>query len=403
MKGLLKYAKFDRTLPIIKPGDDVFLAPAMYTGNADWRDSPLGVIPGPVFLFSAINMVKSGQFLKVQEIPHLPAMLCVMLFQYLLFHWRKSRSLIFSTVVAPLIFILGSALSFAYLSLSILWVPTVSFWFANGLFLSKVLFDARAKEDQVEEAEKDFIHQIQHNFLPKEINIPGMDIATYYQPAEYAGGDIYGIECSPNKKIVYLGMLDVTGHGLASAMMTGVIAGVFQVACNVAEERFQKPEDLLLGVAHDLNKVILRTGKGIKRSATAVIVAISLEENKGYYLNAGHCPIIRTEGGKLKNMLLPGSILGYSETPQFKVKEFSFMPGDQLVLYTDGLVENTNAKLELLSFKKWRALVAAMPSRQLLDILVTMAQDFFGEHPPEDDIAMLVARHTPEKNDAETP
>ncbi|WP_245873299.1 PP2C family protein-serine/threonine phosphatase [Streptomyces phaeoluteigriseus] len=106
--------------------------------------------------------------------------------------------------------------------------------------------------------------------------------------------------------------------------------------------------------------------------------------------NAGHLPPARVRPGHPPELLdLPtGAPLGVGGVA-FSSTDVDFAPGDQLVLYTDGLVETRKHSLD----ERLDALLAllddpARPLEELCDVLLRALH-----HPDNhDDVALLVAR-----------
>ena len=145
-------------------------------------------------------------------------------------------------------------------------------------------------------------------------------------------------------------------------------------------------------MALDLNKVVLKTGSKVRRTATGAFLVLDLTNAKGYYLNAGHNSILFRDEKRLRNLLIGGSTLGYSLQPKYKIKTIDLEAGNQLMLYTDGLIENTNPKQKALNFKAWSQKITNHNSSQLLNEMMQEANLFFDHYPAEDDIAVILIR-----------
>ena len=111
--------------------------------------------------------------------------------------------------------------------------------------------------------------------------------------------------------------------------------------------------------------------------------------------NAGHMPPVRVRPGRPPELLdLPtGAPLGVGGVP-FATTDVDFAPGDQLVLYTDGLVETRTHSLDdrleaLLRFSTSRAAAGGDLRPPAVRAL---------RHPDDhDDVALLVARALPRR------
>ncbi len=63
LKGVFALARQGKPVPIIKPGDTVVVLPALYTGNTDFKRTPLGDMEGGFFHVANMNSVLTGKWL----------------------------------------------------------------------------------------------------------------------------------------------------------------------------------------------------------------------------------------------------------------------------------------------------------------------------------------------------
>ena len=66
---------------------------------------------------------------------------------------------------------------------------------------------------------------VQKNLLLPCRNIPNIESRDFYKAAEHAGGDWFGHFYNEKYRTLYILIGDVTGHGLANALITGAAAG----------------------------------------------------------------------------------------------------------------------------------------------------------------------------------
>ncbi|MEY3903708.1 MAG: hypothetical protein RL189_3014, partial [Pseudomonadota bacterium] len=82
-----------------------------------------------------------------------------------------------------------------------------------------------ARERAVLDAEMSAAVAVQSTLLPPSMKSVGYELATYYRVAERVGGDWFWHSCDERTGVVYVYIGDVTGHGVPSALLTGVICG----------------------------------------------------------------------------------------------------------------------------------------------------------------------------------
>ncbi|WP_141732664.1 SpoIIE family protein phosphatase [Oligoflexus tunisiensis] len=246
-------------------------------------------------------------------------------------------------------------------------------------------------EDEIKKAKI-----IQETLLPDSTLPPAIKLESIFVPAAETSGDWFGYHYDEPDDIfnVYVG--DVTGHGLSSALLTGVVYG----AIYSTEQLFHDQEKLfasytqsqrLMLLASAANSMILKADARL--SMTMFFISIEISTGKTCFLNAGHrLPFLyQAKQGQLSRIKGGGDILGFSPDPRFDVYEFDMQPGDTIVLYTDGLLENKDRKGQVIKEKVVRQMIVDRKGdiHQLkTDCLELMKQSWEGTE-VEDDVAML--------------
>ena len=186
---------------------------------------------------------------------------------------------------------------------------------------------------------------------------------------------------------------DVTGHGApAVAMMAQVQAVIAHLT------RIDTPASEVLQHASTL----LATAGSY---ATALMVEIDVVHHTLRYVNAGHpYPLVRRATGAVER-LTEGRrpLLGVDSTVCSEGLT-RFEPGDQLLLYTDGLIERREQSIDH-HIDRLAALFAldtsSLPVASALDLMVTAARASTPESgaPIDDDLAAVLIRQLPQKPD----
>ena len=209
--------------------------------------------------------------------------------------------------------------------------------------------------------------EVQQVLVPEKLPaIEGFAVTSAYQPYSEVGGDFFQIIPSPDgSTMVALG--DVSGHGLKAGMSVAMIVGVLR-----AEAKRTSPAEILGA----LNRCMVgRMGGGF---ATGIVFRVD-GDGTITFANAGHLPPFLNGQEYTLDASLPLGLIDYSDYTEMKLQ---MQPGDQLSVYTDGVLEATNAAGELFGFERMKALFAARPTAEEA---VRAAIDF-GQ---EDDITVL--------------
>ncbi|MEV8532467.1 SpoIIE family protein phosphatase [Streptomyces sp. NPDC051211] len=213
---------------------------------------------------------------------------------------------------------------------------------------------------------------------------PGLEIASRYRPAHGSsevGGDWYDvIPLAGDKTALVVG--DVMGSGIDAAATMGRLR---TATCAFADLDLD-PDQVL----RHLDKIT----SGLEHYiATCLYAVYDPGRGRCRIANAGHLPpvLLRAGGGAELVDLPTGAPLGVGGIP-FETTVVDFRPGDQLVLYTDGLVETRHDPID----ERLDALLALLddPGRSLeetCDLLL----DALRRDEESDDVALLIARSRP--------
>lgn len=154
-----------------------------------------------------------------------------------------------------------------------------------------------------------------------------------YIPCREVGGDYF--DCIQNGSSYYFIIADVSGNGVAAAMLSSMIKVMF--SNSVAQN--PSPDEVLT----NMNKVFYNLTGGLYYFTAFVGM---LKDTCLYYSNGGHpYPVLFST--KKDNCLVLGQngmLLGAFENAEFKSENAEIDTGDLLILYTDGLFETVENK-----------------------------------------------------------
>ncbi|MFB7671410.1 PP2C family protein-serine/threonine phosphatase [Kitasatospora purpeofusca] len=202
---------------------------------------------------------------------------------------------------------------------------------------------ARLADSEQEAAEREQLAlRLQQAILPAApppLGASGLRAAVRYRPAakrERVGGDWYDVLVLPDRQVL-LAVGDVAGHGVGAA--TGMVA--LRHALRGLAVTGAGPGRLLEWA----NTVALREPAQV--TATAVCVLLAPDDGSLRWARAGHLPPIRLAPGGAEVLPLPhGVLLGALADAEYEEYTARLVPGDVLLLYTDGLVERRDRPVE---------------------------------------------------------
>ncbi len=239
-------------------------------------------------------------------------------------------------------------------------------------------------EKQRMEKDMEFAQSVQESFLPASLpQIEGFSFATKALPAREVGGDYYDfIEFEGNKVGILLG--DVSGKGVPAALQMARLMSDFRYIAHLKSE----PADVLTEVN---NILCSRSYRGM--FTTVIYLLLDKAEKSLKAANAGHHPILVIGEDKQIQEKVPasGSPLGILPDSQYGQEEISLDSGDQIFLYTDGLIEPKNKNNEQFGFERLTGHLQKNeePLDKALDQLVDSINQFTGNQPPFDDLTIV--------------
>ena len=245
-------------------------------------------------------------------------------------------------------------------------------------------------EQQAEAIEKERLNQellvasrIQTGLLPKKLpEFEGWNVSTYYRPAREVGGDFYEFEYFEDGRLgIFVG--DVTDKGIPAALVMATTRTLLKAAAGV----IQSPGDVLARVNNLLVGDIPDS-----MFVTCFYAIIDPQEGKMVFANAGHnLPFLLTNR-EVSEVKAAGMPLGLMPDMEYDVHEMVIDAGDEMIIFSDGLVEAHNAEREMFGSQRLMKLFADYSGQDgtLIDRLMKDLQAFTGEdQEQEDDITIV--------------
>jgi hypothetical protein len=226
--------------------------------------------------------------------------------------------------------------------------------------------------------------QLQRELLPKASPlVPGWSFAHSSRTANDIGGDYYLFQPLADGRLA-LAVADASGHGMAA----GLLMAITDTALRLAIDLDPAPR----AVAGLLHRALRRTGD--RRSFLTLFYGL-LEPATGRldWVCAGHPPpLLRRAGGGVEEPVIAGSLpLGAREQAAPASGELTMAPGDQLVLFSDGLFETVGAAGEAFGYERIRHELAAPGDASALhDRLRDALARHLGAQPLPDDLTLVV-------------
>lgn len=247
--------------------------------------------------------------------------------------------------------------------------------------------------------EREFATGLQSAMLPRRIqDIEGGEIAVRYHSAwsgRQVGGDWYDVIALPKDRFgIVVG--DVQGHDTHAA----AIMGQLRIALRAYAAEGHPPSTVLARASRFLAEL------DTDRFATCTYAQVDLGTGTVRVVRAGHFgPLIRHMDGRVGTPQVRGGVpLGIATDfgdEEFPETRLDLVPGETLVLYTDGLVEEPGADIDA-GVRTLINEVSAGPAgaEALADHLSDRLWERWGSG---DDVALLVLRRSPDPGSPRAP
>lgn len=233
-----------------------------------------------------------------------------------------------------------------------------------------------------------FAGRIQASFLPREIpRLSGWSLAVTLLPARKTSGDFFDFIPLSDGKLGIL-VADVADKGLGAALYMALSRTLIRT---FALEYESQP-----------NFVFFAANERILKDASANLFVTAfygvLDQTTGLltYCNAGHNPpllLSAGDGNMIKSLNPTGIPVGIDEETVWTQATVQMLPGDLLVLYTDGIPD---AQDEDEGFFGEKGLVNVilenrrLPAQELQNAILAAVQDHAGTAAQFDDITLIV-------------
>lgn len=215
--------------------------------------------------------------------------------------------------------------------------------------------------------------------------LSGWEVQARYAPLIHVGGDIYGWRRLPDGRWLFW-MSDATGHGAAAALITALIAHLF----NAAAAESASPSEILMAVDREFVRAV---GGSVFMTACCAVLA---EDGTMIFSSAGHPPLlIARRGGEVESHWPEKTILGLGERISLRETKVELWAGDVALLYTDGLfsrrsADGSHATLEVVQ----QAAAQGALGDDMVGDLITRVETRASGSPPDDDLAVIALRRT---------
>jgi sigma-B regulation protein RsbU (phosphoserine phosphatase) len=180
--------------------------------------------------------------------------------------------------------------------------------------------------------------RLQAAMLPQRFEAAALRIDVFYRPSDMLGGDMLGIVPLPGGRHIAIGLIDVVGHGTASALISCSLMRELMDRMVAVLESGQSPSRCGQQVIEEMNARYCRLGiAGMYFTALAGI--LDLDRGQLSYCQAGHPSLYHFDSAAGWRVLEEaGFPVGLFEDSSFASAELPLHSGDRVLMVSDGLL-----------------------------------------------------------------
>lgn len=232
---------------------------------------------------------------------------------------------------------------------------------------------------------------IQRSTLPTRMpEVPGYDLYGHFQPATYAGGDMFDAVRLPQGVFLLLG--DATGHGFGPALSAMEMQGMLRVAFRLGASLDEAYRHVNNQLAEDL---------AADRFITAFLAFLDATTHEVRYHCAGQGPLLHYHAADdrcewIQPTTFPVGVMDLPEAPP--AASLRMDAGDILALISDGLYERLDAANAEFGPERVTGVVRHgrdLPMADLCRHLLAAADEFAGGIAAADDVTLILVRRLP--------
>lgn len=261
---------------------------------------------------------------------------------------------------------------------------------AAAIAIEKAMLHRQILEREQIELQLKMAQTIQSRLLPDEPPVlPGYDIAGTCIPTFEIGGDYYDYIALPHNQWGFV-MADVSGEGIPAALIMTVFRALLRT-------QFRAGSDTAV-IACEMNNLLPEFSGGID-FVTALIGILNPVNGEFSYTNCGHNPpLLLRQNGRVDLLPKGGPLLGVLKDASFQSATTTLMPGDLLLLYTDGIVEVMSQIGEEFGLERLLQVLQknqTSPAAQIINEVILATQRFSEVSSFRDDVTLTVVQRRP--------
>lgn len=262
----------------------------------------------------------------------------------------------------------------------------------------KQAHDQLAKAHRRMKKNLDAAARVQQGQLPQE---PFADrratFAWAYRPCDELAGDGLSFMKLNDQQVAFY-VIDVSGHGVAAALLSVSVAHRLSTAAGRSSILYSHDSDDPDAAADPAN-VVRRLNNRYPMEAngdhyfTMFYGVLNMDTGLVRYVSAGHPgPIIARAGGNVEKIETSAFPIGIVEDTAYETRELTIHAGDRLYIHSDGINEEFNEDREQFELHRTVQAIAdtiSVPLQESVDELIRRVAKWHGSNQMSDDLSVL--------------
>jgi serine phosphatase RsbU (regulator of sigma subunit) len=254
---------------------------------------------------------------------------------------------------------------------------------------SVAIENARLYREKLEKArmeqEMRIAAEIQQALLPKpRASLGFVEAHAASIPCRSIGGDFFDYIDEPNASFGFT-LGDVAGKGPPAALMSALMQGMFASHAILAEGP--------AAAVTIMNRALCR--RGLESRFVTLMFGVVTPGGEMTYCNAGHNPPMVLGASGVRRLEVGGPVVGLLEFAPYDQETVQLVPGDTIIIFSDGVSEALNSAGEEFGDDRLQAVVQPVrqqPAAEIVDRVVAAVREFTRGAPQSDDITAMAVR-----------
>lgn len=257
---------------------------------------------------------------------------------------------------------------------------------ASAISIEKALLHYQILEKKKIEEQLQIAKDVQISLLPNtDPNLDGYSFASVCIPTFEIGGDYFDY-IPLDKDRIGIVISDVSGDGVPAAL----IMAAFRALLRYNARLFLDPAKLMKLMNEQVAEFMR------KRDFISVFYGILDYKNHTFvYCNCGHNPALHLSSQKIKLLEGGGPSLNLLKEAEFKNSELQLKMNDQILLYTDGVVEVFSKEKKQFGLERLKEIFISGSEKcpkEIIEHIISATKNFSSSDFYKDDFTLLAIK-----------